>query len=160
LYDVKIDIGSKRKLAALDGVRRAKTKLNQDGGKMTAACRDAKVCQDIIQKMISELDPLEKALRDSTNYSMGSEQEREALDKSYASQSILAKQLTELEENMVPAEYEVPVPSEYNDLPQLKGRATVVMTLKKPDGAPFNVNGENFKEAKMTMVIDGYNGKL
>ena len=49
-----------------------------------------------------------------------------------------------------------PVPEEYSDLPQLKGRATIEFVLRKPDGAPFDVEGTNYPEAKLTMIIDGY----
>jgi hypothetical protein len=55
--------------------------------------------------------------------------------------------------------YVTPVPSDYDDLPQLQGRATVEMVLKKADGEKFNIEGDLFKEAKMKMIIDGYNGK-
>ena len=44
-------------------------------------------------------------------------------------------------------------------MPQLQGRATVEMVLKKPDGESFDIEGKLFKEAKMKMVIDGYAGK-
>lgn len=52
-----------------------------------------------------------------------------------------------------------PVPADYADLPQLRGRATVEMTLKKPNGEQFDIEGTLFKEAKMKMIIDGYAGK-
>ncbi len=52
-----------------------------------------------------------------------------------------------------------PVPADYSDLPQLRGRATVEMTLKKPNGEQFDIEGTLFKEAKMRMIIDGYAGK-
>lgn len=55
--------------------------------------------------------------------------------------------------------YVTPVPSDYNDLPQLHGRATVEMLLKKPNGESFDIEGTLSKEAKMTMVIDGFAGK-
>ena len=55
--------------------------------------------------------------------------------------------------------YETPVPDDYADLPQLKGRATVEMTLQKPEGEMYNIEGTLFKEAKMKMIIDGYTGK-
>lgn len=42
LEDVRIDIGTKRKSAALDGVKKAKTMLaGKDADKMKASCRDA-----------------------------------------------------------------------------------------------------------------------
>jgi len=84
----------------------------------------------------------------------GSDQERAALDKAYKSQDALQKLLTSLEEQMVPEGYATPVPVEYSDLPQLKGgRATVEFVLRKPGDAPFDVEGVNFPEAKLVMVI-------
>jgi hypothetical protein len=109
--------------------------------------------------MKNKMSPLEESLTASTNYLNGSDQEREALDKSYEIQDKIQKELTDLQEQMVPAGYVTPVPSEYNDLPQLQGRATVEMTIKKPDGETFNIEGKLFKEAKMKMIIDGYAGK-
>ena len=52
--------------------------------------------------------------------------------------------------------YQTPVPSDYDDLPQLKGRATVEMVVKKADGEKFDIEGQLFSEAKMKMIIDGY----
>ena len=51
------------------------------------------------------------------------------------------------------------MPSDYDDLPQLKGRATVEMVMKKADGEQFDIEGTLFKEAKMKMIIDGYTGE-
>ena len=123
---------------------------------MIPSCRDANVCTELLGKITAELDPLERALKDSEDSFNGSEQERTALDKAYESQETIAKQIGMVEENMVPAGYKASVPSEYSDLPQLEGRATVEMVFKKPDNAPFDVNGQNFPKAKLTMVIDGY----
>lgn len=52
--------------------------------------------------------------------------------------------------------YKTPVPSDYDDLPQLKGRATVEMVVKKQNGEKFNIEGQLYDEAKMKMIIDGY----
>jgi hypothetical protein len=159
VYDVKIDIGSKRKSAALDGVKKARTMVKtKANGKMIPSCRDADACAELLAKISAELDPLERALRDSVESFTGSEQERAALDRAYESQEMIAKLIGLVEENMVPAGYKATVPSQYSDLPQLEGRATVEMVFKKPDNAPFNVNGQNFPKAKLTMVIDGYTG--
>lgn len=125
---------------------------------MVPSCRDEKTCLEVIQAMSNNLDPLEAALRDSTTTGSGSEQERAALDKAYEAQSSISKQLTMLEEQMVPKGYKAQVPEEYKDLPQLEGRATIEFLLKKEGGAPFNVNGQNYPQAKLTMIIDGYTG--
>ena len=142
LETVKYDIGSKRKAAALDGVKKSKTFLS--GGKaskMVASCRDAKVCTDLIQDLDKALDPLAESVKVSQDAFQGSEQERVALDKAYNAQQASTKILTALEEQMVPANYVTPVPAEYSDLPQLKKRATVEMTFKKDGGGPFDING-------------------
>ena len=154
-----MDIGSKRKAAALDATKKAQTTLRsaKDAEKMIVSCRQATVCQETIQNMANNLDPLAAALKDSQDAFQGSEQERQALDKAYAAQKKVVDDLTLLEEQMIPEGYVTPVPADYADLPQLRGRATVEMVLKKPDpSATFDVEGNTYKEAKMTMVIDGY----
>lgn len=106
--------------------------------------------------MVADIDPLEGALSASQDAGRGSEQERKAQDDAYAAQDALQKKLTDLEEQMVPKGYVTPVPDDYADLPLLRGRATVEMVLKKADGGPFDVEGTNYPEAKMKMIIDGY----
>lgn len=153
---IKQDVASKRKSAALDGVKKSRQSIKKDGAKMVASCREATTCQTILSQMELDLSPLEASLNAATDYLNGSDQERAALDEAYKAQDKITKQLTTLEEQMVPAGYERPVPSEYTDLPLLKGRATVEFVLKKADGSEFDVEGKLSKEAKMTMVIDGF----
>ncbi|GAX12201.1 hypothetical protein FisN_1Hh129 [Fistulifera solaris] len=161
LEDVKYDIQSKRKGAALSGSQKAKAILNsKDTEKMKAACREPDVCQKYLTAMIQEMDPLSAALKESQDTFQGSDQERAALDKAYEAQNEAVASLSLLEEQMVPKGYKVPVPEEYNDLPQLQGRATVSMTLVKPNKAPFQVDAVSYPEAKMKMVIDGYNAPV
>jgi cyclophilin family peptidyl-prolyl cis-trans isomerase len=155
---IRLDIASKRKAAAIDGVKKSKSLLSgKSASSMIASCREAKVCSGIIEELSQTMDPLANALKDSQDAFTGSDQERSALDEAYKKQITLAKLLTTLEEQMVPANYETPVPDIYSDLPQLKKRATVEMVLKKPNaGEQFDVNGVNFPVAKLVMVIDGY----
>lgn len=154
--DIRINIQSKRKAAALDDLKKAKGVINTKESKLTASCREANVCSDILASMKEKMVPLEGELKDSADSFQGSDQERDALDKSYNTQDLIQKDLTVLEEQMIPAGYETPVPSEYSDLPQLKGRASVEMIVRKPDGEQFNIEGTLYKEAKMKMIIDGY----
>lgn len=157
LEDVKLNIGTKRKSAALDEVKKAKTIMaGKDAEKMKAACRDSAMCADYIASMTEDLDPLTAALKESQDNFQGSEQERASLDRAYAAQRKIVSKLTDLEEQMIPAGYITPVPADYDDMAQLQGRATVEMTMIKPDKSSFNVEGELFKEAKLVMVIDGY----
>jgi peptidylprolyl isomerase len=102
------------------------------------------------------LDPLAAALKVSMDSFQGSEQERAGLDNAYAAQRRVVGVLSKLEEQMLPAGYTTPVPPEYSDLPQLRGRATVEMLVRKTDGSNYDVGGLTYPEAKMVMIIDGY----
>jgi peptidylprolyl isomerase len=158
LEDIKVDIGTKRKSAALDGVKSAKTLLNNKPEKYTSSCRDSSICQTSIQNLQAALEPLAVAVKDSQDAFTGSEQERQALDRAYQAQTSVITYLTELEEQMIPAGYKVTVPADYDDLAQLQGRATVEMTVvkKQPGRSTFDVNGQTYPTAKLIMVIDGY----
>jgi len=160
IEDIRINIQSKRKAAALDDLKKARGTINTKESKMTASCREANVCSDILASMKDKMVPLEATLKDSADYLNGSDQERDALDKSYATQDQIQKELTTLQEQMIPAGYVTPVPSDYADLPQLKGRASVEMVVKKPNGEKFDIEGTLFKEAKMKMIIDGYSSPV
>lgn len=150
------DIGSKRKTAALDGVKAVKSILKGKTSKIVAGCNDSKLCQSYIDQMTEQLDPLTESLQSSLNSLNGSEQERSALDKAYKSQIKLADFVGKIEEQMIPPGYQTPVPSDYDDLPQLKGRAVVEFVVEKPDNGPFDIDGTNYDKAIMKMVIDGY----
>ncbi|KAA8493518.1 Peptidyl-prolyl cis-trans isomerase CYP38, chloroplastic [Porphyridium purpureum] len=52
------------------------------------------------------------------------------------------------------------IPSEYKNLPVLKGRATVEVTVRRPEKRQFDIGGELFDEGKMTMVIDGFSAPI
>lgn len=162
LETVRYDIQSKRKNAALDGLKKSKTFLTgKTADKMVASCREANVCTQLLKDIGETLGPLQGAVQDSIDAFTGSEQERDALDKAYKAQLKATDLLTQLQEQMVPADYVTPVPDEYSDLPQLKKRATVEMILKKGEqsgGGQFDINGVNFPQAKLVMVIDGYTG--
>ena len=119
-------------------------------------CRDPSVCTATMTEMNALLDPLSANVADAANVLNGSDQERISLDKAYNLQDQLQKLLTDLEEQMVPAGYATPVPDDYSDLPQLKGgRAIVEFVLNKPGGV-FDIEGVNFDQAKMKMVIGEY----
>lgn len=107
--------------------------------------------------MLADFEPLNVALKDSQDSFQGSEQERTALDQAYSAQRKVIQTLTSLEEQMIPKGYVTPVPSDYDSLVQLQGRATVQMKLRKANkGDTFDVSGRMFNEADLKMVIDGY----
>lgn len=160
IEEIRLNIGTKRKSAALDGVKKAKTVLNspKDTAKLTASCRDAKLCDTYITTMREALEqPLTLALQQSQDAFNGSDQERKAIDAAYRAHTTVVRALGLLEEQMVPAGYTTPVPAEYDDLVQLQGRATVQMTIRKATpGDTFDVQGTTFPQADLTMVLDGY----
>lgn len=49
---------------------------------------------------------------------------------------------------------------DFSDLPYLTRRATVELTLKKPDGSKYDVEGRLFDKIKMQLVVDGFNAPL
>jgi len=158
LETIKYDIGSKRKSAAIDGAKNSKKFLSgKQAEKIAASCNSPSVCIDIMKDIDATLGPITDAMKDSQDAFTGSLEERDALDKAYDQQVKAVDLLTKLEENMVPENYVTPVPPEYDDLPQLTKRATIEMVVKKGEaGAQFDINGVNFPQAKMKMVIDGY----
>jgi len=158
LETIKQDVASKRKGSAIDGAKKVKSILgSKKAGKMASVCRDANACTAIMKEINDAMEPLTVAVKASQDAFTGSLEERDELDKAYKIQDKATKMLTELEEQMVPAGYKTPVPDIYADLPQLQQRATVEMVIKKstPNGK-FDINGVNFEEAKMKMIIDGY----
>jgi len=159
---IKQDIASKRKSTAYDGTKKVKSILaSKKADKMIASCRTAKTCTETIKEIDAAMDPLAAAIKQSQDAFTGSLEERDALDKAYNQQQKAAAFLNTLEEQMIPEGYVTPVPDLYSDLPQLQRRATVEMLIKKgEDGAKFDINGVNFPEAKMVMVIDGYNAPV
>lgn len=144
----------------MDGVKKSKNYLSgKSADKITTSCRSPKVCSELLSEIDATLEPLQAAVKQSQDAFTGSEQERTALDKAYDEQQKATKLLTQLEEQMVPEGYVTPVPDEYSDLPQLQKRATVEMIVKKGGaGEQFDVNGVNYPQAKMVMIIDGYTG--
>lgn len=69
------------------------------------------------------------------------------------------KNVGKVEEMMV-EEFPYQVPSEFSRLPQLKGRATVDISVRKADDEQFDIDGVLMKEGKMTMVLDGYSAPI
>jgi len=156
---IKGDVSSKRKSSAYDEMKKVKSIVGSKKkvAKMVASCRSPEICTQAIQEIDAAMDPLAEAIKSSQDALKGSLEESEALDKAFNAQQKAAGLLSALEEQMIPEGYSTPVPSAYSDLPQLKQRATVEMVLKKgADGDKFDINGVNFPEAKLVMVIDGY----
>jgi len=67
----------------------------------------------------------------------------------------------DLEQLMV-KEFPYKVPKEFDNLPQLKGRATIDFVLKKggADNAKFDVDGTVYEKINLRMVVDGYSAPV
>lgn len=63
-------------------------------------------------------------------------------------------------EEMMVTQFPYQVPAEFKELPQLKGRATVELLVKKTDDEPFDIDGTIYSEGTMTIVLDGYSAPI
>lgn len=63
-------------------------------------------------------------------------------------------------EQMMVTGFPFDIPDEFASLPQLRGRATVEMVLRKGGDDQFDINGVLYKEGKLTMVLDGYSAPI
>ena len=141
-------------------MKKAQSVLNKDSNKIAAATSDPAAATATLKSMSESLQKLDDSLATAQNVDRGSLQEGAAMDTAYSAQAAAANGLNSIEEAMVPPNYKASVPPEYANLPKLQGRATVVMTFKKDGGAPFDIEGTNYPEAKMTMVLDGYSSPV
>jgi len=80
-------------------------------------------------------------------------------DEVISLQRDILREVGRLEQMMI-GKFPYEIPEEYKELPKLLGRAVVEMNFKKADGGKFDIEGELFKTAKMTMVVDGYNAPI
>jgi len=157
IEEIRQDVSSKRKGSAIDGIKKSQKIIDSKTASLfKSMCRQPDACGTILTEISDNLVPLETNLKEAQNVLNGSDQERAFLDTSYTKIDEITNLLTKLEEQMVPEGYKTPVPELYNDLPQLEGRATVEFVVTKADKEAFVIEGKNYEEAKMTMVIDGY----
>jgi peptidylprolyl isomerase len=160
---IRFDVYIKNWSRAVNGCQKARGLANGKKKELLAAVKGDKAeGEKYIQAIIELLDPLEKVLKSSEG--SGTVAERSKLDEAYKVQAKISDAVGELQMLMVPPEYvrdlEASIPSEYDDLPRLLGRATVEFTLKKPNGAPFDIEGELFDKARLLMVIDGFTSPI
>ncbi|GMI60224.1 hypothetical protein ScalyP_jg2504 [Parmales sp. scaly parma] len=108
----------------------------------------------------ANIDELQARIVEAAGFNRGSEQEGKARASALTLQDNIIREFNDYEESLVPKDYKVEVPKIYDGLSRLNGRATVEMTFKKPNGEVFDIEGVNFKDAKMKMVVDGYSAPL
>lgn len=81
------------------------------------------------------------------------------VEKLVGADKAVLRDVGKLEELMVKG-FPYEVPSEFSNLPQLKGRATVEVVVRKADDEPFDIDGTIYNEGAMTLVIDGYSAPV
>lgn len=157
---IKSDLSIKRFNEVKNDIVRAKTTLSQKGKEMMKDVRSDQLDSTTksMKRLEEILDSINVAMND--DYYRGSEQERGQLDRAYELQFKAAAELSNIESNMVPKNYKIPVPDEFDNLPQLQGPARVAMTLVKPDKSQFNIQGELYDKVDLVLAIDGYNAPV
>lgn len=131
-------------------VKKAKIVLNKQTGKILSSVPDNhKTEAKEILSRISET--VQSTVEDAVS-------NKNADKVSNAVKGVL-REVGTVEEYMVTT-FPYEVPEEYSKLPQLKGRATVEMILRKGGEDQFDINGTFFKEGKLTLVLDGYSAPV
>lgn len=162
IESIKANLKSRRIIFAQNDLNNAKTGLSANKDKIlkqVPASRQAAAAAQYAA-LVADLDPLSASMAVEASTGSGSKQQADALADSIAKQNILAKDLTVLEEMLVPEGFKRAIPSEYKGLPALQGRAEVEMVFTRPSGEKFNVDGLNYDNVKVKMVIDGYNAPI
>jgi cyclophilin family peptidyl-prolyl cis-trans isomerase len=162
IESVKMNLKTRRVGFAKSDLNSAKDKLVSQKDKIFAAVPSNHLTEakESYNRLLEDIEPLDRAMTSEQSSGSGSLQERENLDIAFVAQSKLSKELSTFEELMVPDGYKRDVPAEYDGLPRLQGRAEVSMVLKKPDGSQYNVDGKLYDKVELKMVIDGYNAPI
>lgn len=101
----------------------------------------------LLERVAAELPNVESAVVDKN------------AEKLTVSCKNLLRAVGDVEQLMI-TDFPFSVPEEYKNLPQLKGRATVELLVKKADNEPFDIDGVIYKEGKMKLVLDGYSAPV
>lgn len=162
IESIKMNLKTRRVGFAKSDLNSAREKLISQKDKIFAAVPASHLneAKESYNRMLEDIEPLDKSMTSEQSSGAGSLQERANLDNSFTAQNKLSKELSVFEELMVPDGYKRDIPAEYDGLPRLQGRAEVVMILKKPDGSQYNVDGKLYDKVELKMVIDGYNSPI
>ncbi len=150
LEDISEGLRSKRWSPVVRDAKEAGLILNYDRDKILASIPEAQQAQ--AQTWLDELKSRVPDLRDAAD-----NRDKSAV---WTIRRDMLNTITDLEEAMVQG-FPFEVPDEYDDLPQLKGRATVKMTTEKgdlyivADGYSAPVNAGNFVDLVQRGFYDG-----
>lgn len=130
-------------------VKSAQRVLNTSGGKILASIPEyrAEKAADVLARVGEGIPDLQAAV-----------QEKSAEKVTKVARQLLAE-VGDVECLMVEG-FPYQVPEEFSALPQLKGRATVEMVVRKAGDDVFDIDGRLLKEGKMTLVLDGYSAPV
>ena len=159
---IKADLKSRRPTFAKLDVQNLKSiiKRNEQNYLAIMPPNHVQQAKESIDRLKEDIAPLEKAISFGSDTGTGSQQEREFLDDAFAAQSVLSKELSNLEQLAVPDDFRRQIPAEYSNLPVLQGRAEVSIVIKKPDDSKFDIDGKLYDEAVLKLVVDGYNAPI
>lgn len=115
--------------------------------------RDALV-KGIPEDRIEDADSLIASITDSLPSLFDAADEKKP-DKLVEKDREILRDVGKLEDLMVTG-FPYEVPAEFSSLPQLKGRATIEVVVRKADDEPFDIDGTIYAEGAMTLVVDGY----
>lgn len=158
----KMNLKTRRIPFAINDINNAKNLLEKYGDKIIKdmPSNHKQAGAESLARLKEKMVPLSEAMVSEGSAGSGSQQERGFLDAAFATQDALADELTVFEQLLVPDDFKRVIPDEYKGLPVLQGRATVEMTIKKPDGSQYDVDGKLYDKVDLKMVIDGYNAPL
>jgi hypothetical protein len=130
-------------------------KLKANGEKMVKAMPENHRSKglDSLTKMGELVEPIKNAIDAEISAGAGSVQEKDYLAAANRAQSALADELSTFEALFVPDDFKRKIPEEYADLPALQGRATVEMTLVKPDGSKYDVDGKLYDKVLYLNIL-------
>ena len=107
LETCKMNLKTRRVNFAQGDIKNVRNLLAQNENKIMKAVSPSKLskAQAALDKFKADLDPLEAVLAKETSTGSGSVQERTALDGAIAAQKLVSRDLTALEELLVPGRY-------------------------------------------------------
>jgi peptidylprolyl isomerase len=136
-----------------DHTRKSSLLVQRQADKLLADIPEAKRAES--QQMLNAMESMFESLQ---SFAVAKDSEKfESLAKD------MLRQVGYLEELSVKS-FPFQVPNEYSHLPQLLGRATVEIVLRKggENGSPkqFDIDGNLYDKARLVLVIDGYSAPV
>ncbi|CAN0402353.1 unnamed protein product [Ascophyllum nodosum] len=155
----KLDLFQKNWSRATSNCQRARSVISKNKAQLLKAVGPKNEAQvtNVLADMDKGIGSLEKIVQSA---GAGVVLENAKVDEANPVHADIVSNVGKMEAMMVPPDYasklEANIPSDFNSLPRLLGRATVEFLLEKPGGEKFDVNGVLYDKVRLTMVLDGY----